>query len=117
MGGLAFCAFFTSPQRSGGVTAEGYAALRWGTRGAWVWFAASALLVPFQMSESSGLPPSSVLAPGDFFGLLHALYEPKAWVATALLALVVAVGAAHLIGEYGILYLLEADGWTLTQIP
>lgn len=31
--------------------------------------------------------------------------------------LVVAVGAAHLIGEYGILYLLEADGWTLTQIP
>lgn len=93
LGGLAFCAFFTSPQRSGGVTAEGYAALRWGTRGAWVWFAASAVLVPFQMSESSGLPPSSVLAPGDFLGLLHALYEPKAWVATALLALLVAVGA------------------------
>ena len=31
--------------------------------------------------------------------------------------LVVAVGAAHLIGEYGILYFLETDGWTLTQIP
>ncbi len=31
--------------------------------------------------------------------------------------LVVAVGAAHLIGDFGILRLLENDGWTLTQIP
>ena len=31
--------------------------------------------------------------------------------------LVVAVGAAHLIGEDGILRLLEQDGWTLTRIP
>lgn len=93
LGGLVFCAFFTSPQRAGGVSAEGYAALRWATRGAWVWFAASALMIPFQMSESSGLPLSSVLAPGDFFGLLHALYEPKAWVAAAILSLLVAAGA------------------------
>lgn len=31
--------------------------------------------------------------------------------------LVVAVGAAHLIGEEGILQFLENDGWTLTRIP
>ena len=31
--------------------------------------------------------------------------------------LVVAVGAAHLIGDFGILWFLEQDGWTLEQIP
>lgn len=30
--------------------------------------------------------------------------------------IVVAVGAAHLIGEQGVLQLLEDDGWTLTQV-
>ncbi len=31
--------------------------------------------------------------------------------------IVVAVGAAHLIGEQGILQLLENEGWTITRIP
>jgi uncharacterized protein YbaP (TraB family) len=31
--------------------------------------------------------------------------------------IVVAVGAAHLIGEQGVLKLLEDDGWTLTRVP
>lgn len=30
--------------------------------------------------------------------------------------LMVAVGAAHLIGEYGVLQLLQDDGWTLTRV-
>ena len=31
--------------------------------------------------------------------------------------IVVAVGAAHLIGDQGILQLLENEGWTITRIP
>ena len=31
--------------------------------------------------------------------------------------LVVAVGAAHLIGDFGILWFLEQDGWALERVP
>lgn len=93
VGSLAFCAFFTSPQPSGRVAVDGYAALRTAARAGWAWFAASVLLVPFEMADSAGLPLSNVLAPDGFPGLLHALYEPKAWLGSALVALVAAVGA------------------------
>lgn len=93
LGSLAFCAFFTTPQPSGRVAVDGYAALRTATRAGWAWFAASAPLVPLDMADASGLPLGEVLDPGGFAGLLEALYEPKAWLGSALAALVSAVGA------------------------
>ncbi|QUH04999.1 bifunctional copper resistance protein CopD/cytochrome c oxidase assembly protein [Saccharopolyspora erythraea] len=91
VGSLVFAAFFTSPRESGGVCADGYAAVRTAEAAGWVWATAAAAMVPLEMSDSSGQPVADVLAPGSFSGMLHALIEPKAWLVTSAVALVVAL--------------------------
>ena len=107
LGSLVFCAFFTSPGKSGGVSADGYAAVRAAEGGGWVWFAGAVAMVPLEMSDSSGQPLADVVAPDGFFGLLHAMVEPKAWVATALVAAVVAM-SCHFVLAWRPVLLLAA---------
>ncbi|GAA2780669.1 cytochrome c oxidase assembly protein [Saccharopolyspora taberi] len=92
LGSLVFCAFFTSPRKTGGVSADGYAALRSAGAAGWAWFGSAVAMVPFEMADSAGQSLAEVLSPSGFSGLLHAMVEPKAWVATAVVALVVSVG-------------------------
>lgn len=93
LGALAFATFFTTPRGSGGVSPDGFAAVRAGGAAGWVWFVAAVLMIPLEMADSSGQSLADVVEPSAFTGLLSALYEPKAWLATALIALVVAVCA------------------------
>lgn len=93
VGSLVFCALFTRPQRSGLVSADGYAALRLAGATAWTWFAASVLVAVFDTADSAGQPVSQVLDPQAFLGLLQAVDAPKAWLLSAVLALTVAVSS------------------------
>jgi cytochrome c oxidase assembly factor CtaG/putative copper export protein len=92
LGSLVFAVCFAGPQRSGVLSAQGYAALRMAGRWATAWFLASLTLVPFDMGDTAGMGLSAVLSPGSFFGMLGALEEPKAWLMTAAAALIVAIG-------------------------
>ncbi|MBA8826751.1 putative copper resistance protein D [Saccharopolyspora lacisalsi] len=91
VGSLVFSAFFTAPRRSGTVSADGYAALRFGGGAAWVWFGAALLMTVFDTADTAGQPISTVLSPTAVLGLLNALDAPKAWLLSAALALVVAL--------------------------
>jgi putative copper resistance protein D len=92
-GSLAFAACFTEPRRGGQLAADGYAAVRSAGRWAVVWLVAALLLVPFDVADQTGQPLSDVLPSGHLFGLLSALEEPRAWLVTTAVVLVVAVGA------------------------
>ncbi len=92
VGSLAYTVFFTPPQPSGVVSPPGYAAARTAARWATGWAVAALLLVPFEAAASAGLPLGRVLTPAGMVALTGALGGPRAWLATAGMAAVVAVG-------------------------
>ncbi len=77
----------------------------------------------FAMARVPGIDPAEGLS--MFTEMQEALLDTRniAWlpvITEATIAhddIVVAVGAAHLIGDQGILQLLENDGWTIARIP
>lgn len=79
-------------QPPGTVSPQGYAALRTAGRWAAVWCVAALLVLPFDAAATSGLPLHRVLTRGGLRTLLDALEAPKAWLLTAGVAAVVAVG-------------------------
>lgn len=93
VGFLVFAACFTESRRGGLLSADGYAAVRAAGWWAVVWLVAAVAYVPLVVGDASGEPLSDVLAGGNLFGLLGALEEPRAWLVTAGVVLVVAVGA------------------------
>ncbi len=81
--------------RSGGVglvAPEGYLALLGAGRWAVVWFISARLLVPFDAANTAGLPLSEALRPEHLLGLVDALEGPKAWLLTAGVTLIIALG-------------------------
>jgi cytochrome c oxidase assembly factor CtaG/putative copper export protein len=93
IGSLLFAAFLVPPQKSGTLDVPGYAAMRMASWSAGVWFVGSALLVPFTAASALGKPVSVVLEPRTLLNLIDLLPDAKAWMITAALALVIAVGA------------------------
>jgi cytochrome c oxidase assembly factor CtaG/putative copper export protein len=97
-GSLGYTVFFTGPQPGtaqppGMTSPQGYAALRTAGRWATVWCVAALLLLPFDAAATSGLRLHRVLTRGNVRTLLDALEAPKAWLLTAGVAAVVAVGS------------------------
>ncbi len=92
VGALAFAVFCTGPQPSGLVSADAYPHVQVAGRAAAAWCLGALLLVPFTEADTAAKPLSDVLAPDHLVGLLDALEGPKAWLTTAVVALVVAVG-------------------------
>jgi putative copper resistance protein D len=90
IGSLLFATFLTPQQRSGTLAADGYAALRTAGWASMLWSAGALLLVPFTMSDSAGQSFGRVLRPDVFITNLS-LEQAKAWLITAVLALVLAV--------------------------
>jgi putative copper resistance protein D len=93
VGSLLFAAFLVSPQQSGTLDVAGYAALRMASWCAALWFAGAAVLVPFTVASAVGKPVSAVLEPRTLFSLANLLPDAKAWMITAAVALLLAVGA------------------------
>lgn len=112
-GGLAFSACFTAASASGLVSADGYAALRNAGRWATVWFLTAAALVPFDAANTAGQPLSDVLRPANLLGLVDALEGPKAWLLTAGIALVVAIGCHTTLRWQPVVALLALAGFAL----
>jgi cytochrome c oxidase assembly factor CtaG/putative copper export protein len=91
VGSLVFAACCTRPQRAGLLAGAAYGEVRLAGAAAVVWCACALLLVPFSVADAGGLPLGTAL--GNLPGLVSALEQPAAWLLTALLAAVVAVGA------------------------
>lgn len=90
-GSLAFATCFTTPQPSGMLSAQGYAAVRSAGRWAVLWCVAVLALLPFDAGDLAGQPLSDVLVPQHLLGLVVAMEEPKAWLVTAAIALLVTI--------------------------
>jgi cytochrome c oxidase assembly factor CtaG/putative copper export protein len=90
VGSLVFAACFTEP--GGRLSSGGYAAVRAAGWWAVLWFVATLILVPFDLGDTNGLALSDVLPTSHLFGLLSASEEPRAWLVTAVVVLLVAIG-------------------------
>ena len=91
VGSLMFAAFMVPQQRTGRLSADGWAALRLGSWGAVTWFLGAVLTVPFFTANAAGKPITDLLSSGSLFALVGQLEQARAWVFTALLAGVVAI--------------------------
>ncbi|MBB4689457.1 cytochrome c oxidase assembly protein [Amycolatopsis jiangsuensis] len=92
VGSLLLAAFLVPPQQNGTLAPEGYAAVRAAGIAAWGWFAASILSVAFTAADSAGKPFAEVLSPQTLLDLIDAIEQPKAWLWTALIAVLLALG-------------------------
>jgi putative copper resistance protein D len=112
IGSLLLAAFLVPPQRSGVLAPEGYGAIRAAGVAAWVWFAAAALSVPFTAADGSGRPVTELLSPGELLPLVDAIEQPKAWLITASIALLVALGCRLVLswGWTAVLFFLAVAG-------
>jgi cytochrome c oxidase assembly factor CtaG/putative copper export protein len=92
IGSLLLAAFLVPPQKSRVLAADGYGALRTAGGAAWVWFAASVASVYFTAADGAGRPVTDLLSPAVLVEFVDAIEQPKAWLITALIALLIAVG-------------------------
>lgn len=93
IGGLLLAAFLVAPQRSGYLDVAGYRALRAASWSGVAWAVAAILLVPLTVADALGRPVSDVLAPALLLDIAPQLAASAAWFWTAVIALLVVVGA------------------------
>ncbi|MFB9909359.1 cytochrome c oxidase assembly protein [Allokutzneria oryzae] len=91
VGSLMFAAFMVGQQRTGRLSADGWAALRLGAWGALAWFVGATLTVPLFVANAVGKPVTEILTSGSLFSFIGVLEQAKAWVFTALLTGVLAL--------------------------
>jgi putative copper resistance protein D len=92
VGSLLFAAFMVAPQKSGVLEAGGYAALRTASWSAILWCLAALVSVGFNEADAINKPLSEVIRSDLLVTLFNELEQPKAWLVTSVIALVVAVG-------------------------
>ncbi|MFE0024141.1 cytochrome c oxidase assembly protein [Amycolatopsis sp. NPDC059021] len=112
IGSLLLAAFLVPPQKTGTLAPEGYAALRTAGISAWVWFAAALASVVFTAADGAGKPLQDVLSPQTLLDLVGAIEQPKAWLWTALIAILVALGCRLALswGWTAVLFFLSVGG-------
>ncbi len=92
VGSLLFATFMVAPQKSGVLEAGGYAALRTASWSAILWCLAALVSVGFNEADAINKPLSEVIRSDLLVTLFNELEQPKAWLVTSIIALVVAVG-------------------------
>ena len=114
IGSLLFATFMVAPQRSGVLDVGGYAALRIAGLAAAVWCLAALASVVFTEADAIDKPVSQVLNADTFMTLLGIIEQAKAWLITALIAMVVAVGTRFALswGATAVLFGLALFGLT-----
>ncbi|GAA3580664.1 cytochrome c oxidase assembly protein [Amycolatopsis ultiminotia] len=112
VGSLLLAAFLVPPQQSGTLAPEGYAAVRAAGIAAWAWFAASVLSVAFTAADSAGKPFGEVLSLQTLLDLVDAIEQPKAWLWTALIAILLALGCRLVLswGWTAVLFFVSVAG-------
>ncbi|WP_106178936.1 cytochrome c oxidase assembly protein [Prauserella shujinwangii] len=92
IGSLLLAAFLVPPQRSGTLSADGYAAVRTAGTAAWFWFVFAIASVFFTAADGAGRPVREVLQPRVLLNFVEAIEQPKAWLLTAFIAIGLALG-------------------------
>ncbi len=92
VGSLLFAAFLCPPQRDGLLDVGGYRAVRRAGVATLAWAVTSALLVPLTLSDTTGQPVRSVLAPGQIWSAIGKVDVAGSWRATAIMAILLAIG-------------------------
>ncbi|MGH3431646.1 MAG: cytochrome c oxidase assembly protein [Thermocrispum sp.] len=92
IGSLLLAALLVPPQRSGTLAADGYGAVRVAGIASWCWVFFAVASAVFTAAESAGRPVADVLDPQVFAVLVDAVELPKAWLITASVALLLALG-------------------------
>lgn len=97
VGSLLLAAFLVPPQapkarRTGVLAADGYAALTTAGIAAWAWFVTALASAFFTVADAAGRPVTDVLDPLIFVRLMDIVGPAKAWLITALIALLLALG-------------------------
>lgn len=100
VGSLLLLAFGIPAERSGMLTADGFAAVRAAGWAASVWAVGAVLVVPFTAADATGRPIGEVLQPAALMASLSALGEAQAWTLTAVIALVLAI-ASRMVLSWG----------------
>lgn len=98
LGALLLAAFLVPPQRSGFLDVAGYRAVRSAAAAAFVWALAAALMVPLTVADTLGRPLDEVLDVGLLAQTVPRLSSATAWLATALIALVVLAACRTVLG-------------------
>ena len=92
VGSLLFATFMVAPKKSGKLQAGGYAAVRTASWAAVLWCLSALVSVAFNEADAINKPVSEILRSDLLVTLFDELEQPKAWLVTSILALVVAVG-------------------------
>lgn len=113
VGGLCFALFVAPGAAPGTLSAGAYRALRLASGAGIGWCAAAAGMIVFSMADASGQPVFTALTPQVFLELFDATEEPKAWLVTFLVALVLAVASRFVLSWRGTAALLAAGVFAL----
>lgn len=92
LGSLVYTLFCTPPTDKWRVDVDGYAGVRVAERAAVVWALASLALIPVSAADSGGVTVGDMMRHGALGELISASERPKAWIVTASLAVLLAVG-------------------------
>lgn len=92
VGSLLLAAFLVPPQKSGMLSVDGYAAVRTAGTAAWLWFVFAIASVFFTAADGAGKPVTDVFDPVVLLNYVEAIEQPKGWLLTAALALLLALG-------------------------
>ncbi|WP_367131497.1 cytochrome c oxidase assembly protein [Saccharothrix sp. HUAS TT1] len=103
VGSLLMAAFLVPPQDSGTLAADGYAAVRTAGWAALVWTLGAVLSVPFTVADALGQPVTALLDPSVLFQVAGLVEQAKAWMITAVLVALLALGCR----------LVLSWGWTV----
>jgi len=98
VGALLLAAFLVPPQRSGFLDVAGYRAMRFAAVAAFAWALAAALMVPLTVADTLGRPLGDVLDVGLLAQTVPRLSTATAWLATALIALLVLAACRTVLG-------------------
>ncbi|KAA0022882.1 cytochrome c oxidase assembly protein [Antrihabitans cavernicola] len=93
IGSLLLASFLVPPQSNGVLDVDGYRALRMASNAAVVWAICAAALVPLTLSDTSGQPLRTALNPSTLWNSIGQVELAGAWRWTAILAVLVAIGA------------------------
>ncbi len=100
VGSLLLAAFLVPPKKTGELDLDGYLAVRTGSIAMAVWAGLALLLIPVEYSAATGVDLWTSMEPETVLTGLGQVQKPVAWLVTAIVAIIVAVGS-RLIVRWG----------------
>ena len=95
VGSLLLAAFLVPPKASGVLAADGYAAVRTAAWAALAWCVGALLTVPFTVADAAGTPVYRLSS--QSLDLITELDQPRAWLITAGIALLLAIACTQML--------------------